>query len=228
MSTQALRPSYAGVYPMIDASLFIKATTPQIDDVLQLSTRHLYRWVKEGLAGEYLEGLRGKEVSLTFLDLVTMRIVAIFRTYGVKPREIKIAYEALAHYGGWTHPFAMEPVWVYGPDIYIKAGGVPIAISRYWQGAFDFISEYLKPVHNLLFDDQEQAASWEPKPGILLDPKLSFGSPCVKGTRISTESLWALNSAGDSISLIAESYELSSGQVEASIAWEEDLERIAA
>lgn len=228
MSTRTVRPSYSGVYPMLDAALFIKATTPEIDDVIQLSTRHLYRWAREGLAGRYLEGLRGKEVALTFLDLVSMRMMAIFRLYGVKPREIKLTHDLLAHHRGWAHPFAMEPMWTSGPDIYIVENDIPLAVSRYWQAAFDFIREYLKPVHNLLFDDDQQAASWEPKSGILLDPKLSYGSPCIKGTRISTESLWALHSAGDSIPLIARSYALSKEQVETAIAWEEELAQVAA
>ena len=63
---------------------------------------------------------------------------------------------------------------------------------------------------------------------ISIDPKICHGQACIKGTRISTESLWALHSAGDSVSLIANSYALSKEQVETAIAWEEELEQVAA
>ncbi|MCH9038770.1 MAG: DUF433 domain-containing protein [Chloroflexi bacterium] len=63
---------------------------------------------------------------------------------------------------------------------------------------------------------------------IVSDPGILGGKPCIKGTRISTESLWALHSAGDSIPLIARSYALSKEQVETAIAWEEELAQVAA
>ena len=228
MSTQTLRPPHTGVYPVLDAALFIRATTPLNSNAIRLSTRHIHRWVNEGLAGGYLDGLRGRDVALTFLDLVTMRMVAIFRSYGIKPRDIRFAHETLRINRGSTHPFAMEPIWVSGPDIYIKEQGYHVAVTKNWQAAFEFISEYLRPTHNLIFDEDEQAIGWEPEIGILLDPRKSFGSPCIKGTRISTETLWALFSAGDATDLIAAAYGLSKKQVEAAIAWEEKLENLAA
>ena len=57
----------------------------------------------------------------------------------------------------------------------------------------------------------------------MLDPKVSFGEPCIKGTRIATQVLWALASAGDPPERVARAYELPVGQVEAAIAWENKL-----
>lgn len=231
MLAETIRPSYAGVYPVLDAALYIRATTPLVDKdenvTLRLSTRHLYAWVREGLAGNYLFGLRGNDLALTFLDLITMRMVAIFRSHGIKPSEIKKAHDNLRDARGWPHPFAMEPIWVSGPDIYIQEGPFIVAVSR-WQAAFDFIREFLIPVHNIHFDAQKEASSWEPNPGIVLDPQVAFGAPCIKGTRIPTETLWALHEAGDSIELIASAYGLSPRRVRSAIAWEEELEKSAA
>lgn len=231
MLAETIRPSYSGVYPVLDAALYILATTPLVDKddnvTLRLSTRHLHAWVREGLAGNYLLGLRGNDLALTFLDLITMRMVAIFRSHGIKPGEIKTAHDNLRDVRGWTHPFAMEPLWVSGPNIYIQEDQTLVAISR-WQAAFDFIHEFLIPVHNIHFDAKKEASSWEPKPGILLDPKIAFGAPCIKGTRISTETLWALHEAGDSIELLAEAYGLSPRRVGSAIAWEDKLEKFAA
>ena len=217
------RPSYSGVYPIHDAASLIQVTTPQTPNPIDLSTRHLYKWVREGLAGNYLTGLRGKEVALTFLDLVSFRMIAIFRSYKIRPREIQVAHQELQTKRGWSYPFAMEQIWISGPDLFIKEPNSLVAISRGWQLAFDFISEYLIPAHDLVFGDNAEAASWEPEPGIQLNPKMSFGEPCLRDTRIPTEVLWALHSAGDSVERISKAYDLRPELVEAAIAWEEKL-----
>ena len=117
----------------------------------------------------------------------------------------------------------MEPLWISGLNIYIRENNIPIAITRNWQVAFDFIDEFIGPVHNLLFNDGEFATAWEPSPGILLDPNVSFGEPCLRDTRIATQLLWALHEAGDPPERIAGAYRLPVEQVESAIAWEEAL-----
>ncbi|GEM_PF-1931146 len=230
MSGPIKRPSFSGVYPMADAAALIQATTPPIrtlsdhyHPLRETTTRHLFRWVREGLTGNYLIGLRGQDVALTFLDLVSLRMIAVFRSYGLTPKEIKQAHEILQRHRGWSHPFAMEPLWISGLNIYIKENNVPIAITRNWQAAFNFIEQYIGPIHRLLFDDSQLARAWEPVPGIRLDPKVSFGEPCLTGTRIATQVLWALSAAGDPPERIASAYQLPVEQVEAAIAWEEKL-----
>lgn len=227
MIAQAARPSFAGVYPVPDAALLIRATTPAGCVPLDLSTRHLRRWVKEGLAGDYFGGLKGDRVALTFLDLVSLRMVVVFRSYGVKPREIKAAHDLIHERRGYTHPFAMQPVWLFGPDIFIKESGKAFAVSKNWQPAFDFFVDWLIPTHSLLFDEKGQPTSWEPEPGIFLDPQISFGEPCIKGTRIPAEVLWALHAAGDPVERIAAAYNLPEKQVKSAIDWEERLGALA-
>ena len=224
------RPSLAGVYPIADASALIQATFPHIATLQErhrplrtVTTRHLFRWVREGLTGQYLVGLRGKEVALTFLDLISLRLVTVFRTYGIKPREIRQAHDRLQEARGWSHPFAMEPIWISGFHIYIRENNVPIAITKNWQAALDFIELYIGPVHRLAFNEDKQAKVWEPEAGIVLDPKISFGEPCLKGTRIATQVLWALKAAGDPPERIARAYQIPLAQVEAAIAWERKL-----
>ena len=229
METAIVRPSCSGVYPIADAAVLIRATLPSRTKCrTSLSTQHLYRWVHEGLSGHYLTGLRGENVALTFLDLVTMRLIAVFRSHGAKPSEIRIAHEELQRYTGLSHPFATEPIWEEGPDIFLKVDGIPFAVGRYWQRALGFIEKRIKPVHNLVFTPDKLVESWQPEPNILLHPSISFGEPCIKATRIPTEVLWALHRAGDSPASISQAYDVPLGQVKAVIAWEEKLERLAA
>ena len=215
------RPTYSGVYPVADAAALIQVTSPEVSRLV--TTRHLFRWVRDGLTGQYLTGLRGNDVALTFLDLVSLRLIAAFRAHGVTSKEIRAAHNELRKARGWSHPFAMEPIWISGLHIYIRENNIPIAITKNWQAAFDFVDFFVGPMHNLAFGENQHPKTWEPQEGIVLDPKVSFGEPCIKGTRIATQVLWALASAGDPPERVARAYELPVGQVEAAIAWENKL-----
>ncbi len=215
------RPIHSGVYPVADAVALIQATSPELDLPREdVTSRHLFRWVRDGLTGHYLTGLRGDDVALTFLDLVSLRMIALFRAYGVTSLEIRNAHHELQAARGWSHPFAMEPIWISGLHIYIKENDIPIAITEHWQSALNFVELFQGPMHNMVFGDDEAPEQWEPQTGIVLDPKISFGEPCLKGTRISTQVLWALAQAGDPSDRVALAYHLPVDQVEAAIAWE--------
>ena len=236
MTTSAARerPALAGVYPVSDATALIQATRPEKQSVAgaqhrnaldRINSRHLYRWVRDRLAGDYLAGLRGKEVALTFLDLVSLRLISVLRAHGISSAEIRRTHRGLQEALGWTHPFAMEPIWISGLGIYIREHELPVRLdrNRNWQAALDFMELYIGPIHRLAFDRSEEAVSWEPEDGIVLDPRISLGEPCLKGTRIATQTLWALHAAGDPTERIAQAYELPVDKVEAALAWERKL-----
>ncbi len=228
------RPALAGVYPVADAAALIQATHPAKrpadsgrprNTLDRINSRHIYRWIRDGMAGDYLAGLRGKEVALTFLDLVSLRMISVFRAHGISSAEIRTVHKALQEKRGWTHPFAMEPIWISGLGIYIRENDLPVKLDRYknWQAALDFMELYIGPIHRLAFDEDEQAVSWEPEVGIVLDPKISLGEPCLSGTRIATQTLWALHAAGDPAERIAEAYGLPVDKIEAALTWERNL-----
>ena len=217
------RPIHSGVYPVVDAVALIQATPLKPHHPSKgVTTRHLFRWVSDGLTGQYLTGLRGKKVALTFLDLVSLRMIAVFRAHGVTSLEIRKAHHELAARGS-SHPFAMEPLWISGLHIYIRENSIPIAITKNWQSAFDFVELFAGPMHNMAFGENELPTKWEPRKGIVLDPKISFGESCLKGTRIATQVLWSLVEAGDPPGRVALAYRLPTEKVEAGIAWENQL-----
>ena len=218
------RPIHSGVYPVVDAVALIQATSPQLHPPSEgVTTRHLFRWVRDGLTGQYLTGLRGEEVALTFLDLVSLRMIAVFRAHGLTSLEIRKAHYELQAARGASHPFAVEPIWISGWHIYIRENSIPIAITKNWQSAFDFVELFVGPMHNMAFGENEIPTKWEPQEGIVLDPKISFGEPCLKGTRIATQVLWSLVEGGDPPDRVASAYQLPTEQVEAAIAWENQL-----
>lgn len=216
------RPTCSGVYTVVDAAALIHATS-QTEFSLPATTRHLFRWVKDGLTGQYLIGLKGNAVALTFRDVVSLRLIALLRAQGISSKEIRFAHNEIQKARGWTHPFASEPIWVHGLYICIKENNIPIAITKHWQAAFDLEEFYKGPMHRMIFDDTQYPSIWEPEEGIVLDPKISFGEPCLKGTRIATQVIWALVKAGDSPELVARAYQVPIEKVEAAVAWENTL-----
>ena len=61
------RPTHSGVYPVVDAVALIKATcSKDAYLVREMTTRHLFRWVRDGLTGQYLTDLRGEGRSSNF------------------------------------------------------------------------------------------------------------------------------------------------------------------
>ena len=230
MVTTIERPTHSGVYPVEDAVALIRATSLDANDqsgqcrpFKEVTTRHIFRWVRDGLTGQYLTGLKGKDVALTFLDLVSLRLISVFRAHRVTSQEILIAHHELQKARGWSHPFAMEPIWISGLHIYIRENNIPIAITKNWQVALDFVELFVGPMHYLVFGEDKYPKRWEPEEDIVLDPKISFGEPCLKGTRIATQVLWALAAAGDPPERLAWAYELPVKQIEAAIAWENRL-----
>lgn len=52
---------------------------------------------------------------------------------------------------------------------------------------------------------------------ISINPKIQFGDPCVKGTRITVHNLADMNKGGDSVKLLCSLYNLKPAQVKAAI-----------
>ena len=92
----------------------------------------------------------------------------------------------------------------------------------------ELLKSYLQPVfHGLSFNDQEIADVWRPHAGVLVDPEIEFGAPCIEGTRVQTEAIWAFSQAGDSCEGLARAYRLEIAQIEAAIGWETRLSEAA-
>lgn len=224
MVTEASNGSYTGVYSVKEASLYVKSTMERTPIFPRLTTHHLHWWLREGLGDDH-DNSRSGEVFINFLELVSFRLTSSIRAHGVPSSAIRIAHNQLKSRYNWTYPFAMEQLWVAQPDIFANIQGTHVAISRYWQAALDFMAEYLIPVHGLSFDAEDQASSWQASPGVLLDPKIQFGEPCLDGTRVPTETLWAFYQAGDSVETIGEMYYLPTSKVREAINWEERIAR---
>ena len=232
MTTTASKPAFEGVYSSREAALYIGATFGGSPSFPRLYPQHLSWWTKEGLGGGHGAKAVGTSRFINFLELISFRMIATMRAHGISGQDIKLANSLLRAKWGWRYPFAMQQMWVGSPDVFVEIEGAPVAVTRFWQSALGLMKEFLVPVVNesygLSFDSTQQASSWSPSEGVLMDPGLQFGEPCIAGTRIPTETIWAFHQAGDSVDFLARVYDLPANRVIEAIQWEERLSQIGA
>jgi uncharacterized protein (DUF433 family) len=219
-------PTSLGTYSIPSAALYVLVTTTN-GSKLKLSTRHLYHWTKEGLAGGYLIGIRNKKLFINFRDLIGLRAIAVMRANGMSHRQIITAEQVLKKWYGHDYPFATMEFWMLPPkDILIKEGGHLLSASRHLQSAMDFFEEYMCPSHNLTFDIFNLSATWRPYNNVLLDPQVQYGEPCIEGTRVPTQVLWSFHNAGDSTDDLSYFYGIQKSRIEDAIAWENQIQKV--
>lgn len=213
---------FSGIYEVPEAAGYLRASR-MADEVYRVGSRHLIRWVRRGLVLPSLADVPGRELLISFEDLVSMRIIAALRAAGVTWPKIRKAEAWLRDHTGKPRPFATELLWTERSDVFAELQTKLIAASRHGQLAMDMLRNYLMPVHGLTFGREQIAISWEPRAGILLHPLIQFGAPCIKGTRIPTRAVWGMLRGGDSLERVAHSYGISEEEVHAAVGWEEAL-----
>jgi len=226
MSTTLADPpqsTFEGIYDVPEAARYLKAAAYG-DVIYSVSSAKLIRWIRRGVVSPELVGVSGTELLIAFEDLISMRVIAALRGSGVSWAEIRTTERWLRNRTGAKRPFALEDLWTGQGQIYVDWTRRLLSASRGGQMAFDLLRKYLTPVHGLVFSETTGAAtSWEPVAGIMLEPQVQFGSPCLKGTRIPTRTVAGMVEAGDPIDWVAEAYGLSLGDVKAACGWEASL-----
>jgi uncharacterized protein (DUF433 family) len=212
---------FEGIYDVPSAAKYILAGRGS-NEVYRVTSRHLIRWIRSGLTQPELAGVPGSKMLITFEDLVSVRIIAALRNAGVSWPKIYDAEAWLREHTGHSRPFATEQVWTTRSVVFSRFKKLLIAASRHGQQAMDVLEDYLIPISGLSFD-RSVAAGWDPQDLIHLDPKVQFGAPCIKGTRIPTRSAWGMIAAGDSRDLVLRSYSISDEELDAALSWEERL-----
>ena len=211
---------FEGIYDVPEVARYIKATIdPHV--LIAVDSSKLIRWIRRGVASPDLVGIPGRELLIGFQDLVSMRIITALRAVGVRWSEIDRAEKWLRNETGQERPFATEYLWTGSGQIFVDWTERLISASEHGQMALVILKEHLIPVHGLIFSEQTHVAtSWEPIQGIVLEPLIQFGSPCVKGTRIPARTVAGMIEAGDSLEFVARSYGLSDEEVKAACEWE--------
>ena len=213
-------PSFAGIYDVPEAARYIKGAD-YADVVYPVQSSKMIRWIRRGVASRDLVDTPGRELLIGFEDLISLRVVLALRTAGIRWVKIDEAERFLRKRTQSERPFATEDLWVAHGHVFAELWEGLVAASSSGQLAFDIMRKYLIPVSGLTFDeDTRMANSWEPVAGVVLEPDVQFGSPCLKGTRIPTRTVAGMVEAGDSREWVASAYGISREEVRAACDWE--------
>ena len=80
---------------------------------------------------------------------------------------------------------------------------------------------------NLEFGEDRIACAWLPTEDIKIDPQFVSGSPCLAGTRIPTGVIAGMVRAGDTVTELADWYELSEDRIKNAVKWENQLAAVS-
>ena len=222
---------------LLDHGLY---TIPEAARLVGASQRALRTWV-EGHSDKQKPviqneiGRIGRTVAVSFKNLMELRFIALFRDADVSLREIRSimqeARETLRH----PHPFATQIVFrTDGRKILAE-----IAKKNGVKDLYDLRSRNFEmPVivmdslkEDVIFDPEGEAVSWKPRPkiapNVIVHPRLSFGRPIMRDSRIPTEALAVAFEAEGSVDAVAEIYDISEAQVREAVKFERDLSRAA-
>lgn len=222
MTVNLTYSTFEGIYEIPEAARYLKGSL-ELTMPYTVTSSKVIRWIRQGLASPELVETPGRQMLITFEDLVSMRIIAALRVAGVSFSKIYKAEKWLRRVTGHKRPFATELLWTEHSDVFTELQSRLIAASRSGQYAMEIIRNYLIPVHGLTFNERKVAQSWEPFADILLQPQIQFGASCIKGTRIPTKTLWAMVKGGDPVELVAQWYKLDEHEIREAIQWEDIL-----
>ena len=174
-------------------------------------------------------------VGLSYLQLAEVAFVeAMRRKYGraggVKLSVIRTAYDYVRNSLGVAYPFIQERFFSQGVDLLIEVAGnseILASASRPGQIAW---REAVEAYGNQFDYDQHLSLIWYPRGrvrNVIVDPRISFGRPTIKGTGIPTESVAAQLGAGDKAEDIARDFNITPQQVEDARWFEENIRFVA-
>lgn len=160
---------------------------------------------------------------LTFNELLEVAVVAAARRSRVPMKSIRRAIGAARDLYGVNRPLVTMRFMHDGKDIFIReleAGGSRyVNLSRHGQVVWDHIRDVLRDID---FED-DVAVRWWPAgrdTPIVIDPRISFGRPYVKGKGISTDAIRSRFLARESIDAIVDDFDLTEQEVEAALRFE--------
>ena len=147
----------------------------------------------------------------SFADLVAFRVALLVREQHIGDRQLRRGVQTLRGRVGLMQPLASQEViaaLATSGDSFLwrLPNGEYDDIGQGGQGVFSNVAElYLS---NIAFDAEGNPTRWRPADGVVIDPAIQAGAPCVAGTRIPTATIADLL-AGEFPEDIAADFDLS-------------------
>lgn len=176
------------------------------------------------------------EDAVTWGEFVELGYLREYRRKGVPLQRLRPVIDELRRAFQTPYPLATWQPYVFGKDLVLEIQErhdlpTPIAIViRSGQQILlaDEANRFFKKVE---FDPPEDGDVRRIRPAgaaspVVIDPLVRFGRPSVGG--VTTERLWELFDAGETIEEIAAGYEMPPEEIRAAVAYEEQLRSLAA
>jgi uncharacterized protein (DUF433 family) len=181
----------------------------EIARLVQRSPTEIGTWSRRTRSGDALLLPRRRRL-FSFYDLVTAVVTSQLRTRGVRLEQIRDARRWLATelQQEWplAHAAGLDRLASAGRSVYYGQGESWLDVSQGGQEAF---WEVVSPLLQMLeFDAHGLAMLWRPAEGVVVNPGIQAGAPCVEGTRVATHFLAELEAIGEDVENIAEDYDL--------------------
>ncbi len=172
-----------GIYSFSEAAQILVHRAPE------LRAATLRRWVSDGLAPPSFGLAAGRGALLSFHDLVSLEVVRRFRREGVSLQRLHQLEQALRElHPDAARPFAYNLFFTDGATIWVGLGGesepdlvqaVGKRPNQYaWRPAIETFAKEVR------FGSGGEAVAWALSDRIEMDPKVQFGEPVIKGTRL--------------------------------------------
>jgi uncharacterized protein (DUF433 family) len=216
-------------------------TVPDAARIVGVKTSVLRRWIKD--AGYSVRGVQYRrrpfierelldapEV-VTFLELVELLFIKLFREQGVSMRLIRAAARRASERWETNYPFAIKRFNTDGTHIFAtlsEDGAEGFGLEDLSRGQFAMETVVRPFFRKLDYEGNADALRFWPldrEGRVVLDPHRQFGRPIDAETGVPTSVLFSAARAneGDSLRVIANWYEVPLAAVEAAVRYEQLL-----
>ena len=163
---------------------------------------------------------------LSFYDLVTAIVTSELLRRGAPLLKVRDARRTLAQEFEveWplAHLAALNKLASVGRDVFVEIDMEWVDAGRGGQRAFQDVVVPL--LHRIDFDRVNQMALiWRPADGVVVNPSVQAGAPCIEGTRVSTQFVADLVDAGEDPADVAADLDLDADVVRAAVEFEHGL-----
>lgn len=208
-----------GLYALDDAARLLRTRSSTVRSWLDPET------------GLVPRRLPADDRAITFLELMELYFIDMFRKEGVSPRTIRKASAAAAKKFRTDYPFAIKQFDTDGRTIFatlIDSTADSELVEDLRRGQYVF-NEVMKPFfHKLEFRGAHEVTRFWPmerKSGVVLDPERKFGKPIDAESGVPTRAIYNAVQAGggQDQKLVARWLGVSPHAVRAAVAFEESL-----
>lgn len=160
----------------------------------------------------------------SFEDLVALRVAMLVKDRGVSDPHLRRGVETLRKSTGIERPLAVRGVInslaVSGRAFLSDWSGKFEDVGQGGQGVFDEIVRI--QIARIEFDPKGEPDRWVPWNGVVIDPAIQAGAPCIAGTRVLTATIAGL-AAGNDPEELALDFNVSPEAIRAAVEFERSL-----